>query len=279
MSWLLDPFTSADTQRAALTCLLIGILAPIVGTWVVLRRLSYFGDAMSHATLGGVAIAFAIGGAGSIVWGALGAGLAMALLIAVLSANKRVGQDAVIGIVGSALFAIGVIVISRLSTDEELEHLLLGDLLSVTWGDVWLNSGLVIGSIAVVVAMFGELRLASFDPAHARQVGVRVQAVQLVLLVLIAVTVVISLRTVGTLMSVSMLVAPATTARLVTRNAVEMTLVGVGIGCANALVGFVVAFHLEVPPGAAIALVGAGVFGALYAATLPRRMKHHSRSI
>ncbi len=279
MSWLVDPFTSGFTQRAALTCVLIGVLAPTVGTWIVLRRLAYLGDAMSHATVGGVAVAFAIGGASSIVVGALGAGVVMALLLALLSANRRIGQDAVIGVIESALFAIGVIIISRLETSRELTHVLFGDLLTVRWTDVWLNLGLTVGSVIVVALLFGDLRMSTFDPAHASQVGVRVQAVQVVLLLLLAITVVVSLRTVGTLMSVAMLVTPAATARLVTNDVRSMTFIGIAVGVISSLVGFVAAYHLDASPGAVIALTAALAFAIVYTASLPRRMRHHARAV
>jgi ABC-type Mn2+/Zn2+ transport system permease subunit len=278
MSWLIDPFASGFTQRAALTCLLIGVLAPTVGTWIVLRRLAYLGDAMSHATVGGVAIAFAVGGASSIVIGALGAGVVMAVLLAVLSANRKVGQDAIIGVIESAMFATGVIVISRLETSRELTHILFGNLLAVQWADVWLNLALTVAALVVVIVLFGDLRMSTFDPAHALQVGVRVQLVQVILLVLLAVTVVVSLRTVGTLMSVAMLVTPAAAARLLTNDVRGMTMIGVVIGVATALVGFIAAYHLNASPGATIALVAAAAFAVVFAATLPRRMRHHARA-
>lgn len=278
MAWLIDPFASGFTQRAAITCVLIGILAPTVGTWIVLRRLAYLGDAMSHATVGGVAIAFAIGGASSIVVGALGAGVVMALLLAVLSANRRLGQDAAIGVIESAMFAIGIIIISRLETSREMTHILFGNLLTVQRGDVWLNLGLTIVGVVTVAVLFGDLRMSTFDAAHASQVGVRVQAVQVVLLVLLAVTVVISLRTVGSLMSVAMLVTPAATARLMTDDVRSMTLVGGAIGVVTSLIGFIAAYHLDASPGAVIALTAAVAFAIVYAATLPRRMRHHARA-
>jgi ABC-type Mn2+/Zn2+ transport system permease subunit len=277
MGWLIDPFASGFTQRAALTCILMGVLAPTVGTWIVLRRLAYLGDAMSHATVGGVAIAFAIGGASSIVVGALGAGVVMALLLAALSANRRIGQDAVIGVIESAMFAIGVIIISRLETSRELTHILFGNLLTVQWADVWLNLGLTVGGVVAVALLFGDLRMSTFDPAHASQVGVRVQLIQVVLLVLLAVTVVVSLRTVGTLMSVAMLVTPAAAARLLTNDVRSMTFVGVVIGVSASLIGFVAAYHLDASPGAVIALVAAVMFAVIYGSTLPRRMRHHAR--
>ncbi len=231
--WFTDPFATDFMKRALAVAVCVGVLSPIVGTWIVLRRLAYLGDAMSHATLAGVGIAFAAGA--SVLLGALAAGIVMAMLLLVLSANRRLGQDAVIGVIETAMFSVGVIVISRVDTGVELSHFLFGQVLTVTRADVIASFVLTFVAVAVIVLLFGDLRMATFDAVHARQVGVRVGLVHGVLLVLLAITIVVSLRTVGTLMSVAMLVTPAATARLVTRSVSTMALVGAGIGLASAV--------------------------------------------
>ena len=278
MHWLTDPFQAHFFQRAFLAALVIGVVAPVVGTWVVLRRMANLGDAMSHGTLAGVGIAYAAGI--NVVLGAVGAGVVMALLLVLLSSNRRLGQDTVIAVVGTALFALGVVVISRLDTGVELTHFLFGQLLTVSWSDVWTNVALGTVAVAVVLVLFGELRLATFDHVQAEQVGVRVELVQAELVVLVSVVVVISLRAVGTVMSVTMLVTPAATARLLARTLRQMTLLGVAFGVGEAVVGLVLSYHLgRVPPGATIGLLSAVVFGVVFAATLPRRMPHHHRPL
>lgn len=275
--WISEPFASSFTQRAAITCVLLGLLAPAVGTWIVLRRLAYLGDAMSHASVGGVAIAFALGGASSVLIGALGAGVVMAILIVLLSANRRLGQDAVIGVIESAMFAAGILVITRIDSGRSLTHFLFGQLLTVQRGDVILNVALTVIGLAILALLFDDLRMATFDANHAAQVGVRVQLVQTVLLILVATSVVVALRTVGSLMAIAMLVTPAATARLITRDVLRMTLVAMAIGVATALVGFVLSYHLDASPGATISLTASAAFLIVYVASLPRRMRHHSR--
>ena len=132
-------------------------------------------------------------------------------------------------------------------------------------------------AIGVVLLLFGELRLASFDHVQAEQVGVHVELIQGILVVLLAVVVVISLRTVGSVMSVSMLVTPAATARLVSPTLRQMTIVGIMLGVSEGIVGVALGQALDAPPGATIGLVAAVVFAAVYAVTLPRRMPHHHR--
>jgi len=254
-----------------------GVSAPVVGTWVVLRRMANLGDAMSHGTLAGVAIAYSLGI--NVLFGAIGAGLVIAVLLLVFSTSRRLGQETVITVLGTAFFGLGVVVLSRLDAGVELTHFLFGRVLTVTWGDIWLNLALGGGALLVVVVLFGELRLATFDHVQAEQVGVRVELVQGVLVVLLAVVVVISLRTVGTIMSITMLVTPAATARLLARTLRQMSLLGAALGVGEGVLGLVLAYHLDAAPGATIGLVAAVAFALVFLATLPRRMPHHHRPL
>jgi iron/zinc/copper transport system permease protein len=277
MHWLLDPFSTGFMQRALVATLIIGVVAPVVGTWVVLRRMANLGDAMSHGTLAGVGVAYAAGV--NVLIGALGAGLIIAALLVVFAASRRLGYETIITVLGTAFFALGVVVIGRLDTGVELTHFLFGRVLTVQWSDVWLN--LVLGGLALLTVMllFGELRLATFDHVQAEQVGVRVELVQGVVVVLLAIVVVISLRAVGTIMSVTLLVTPAATARQLARTLWQMTLLGVIFGVSEGVVGLFVSYHLDAPPGATIGLLSALVFAAVFAITLPRRMPHHHRPL
>ena len=277
MSWLLDPFRAEFMQRALVATLVIGVVAPVVGTWVVLRRMANLGDAMAHGTLAGVGIAYAIGV--DVLFGAVGAGLLLAALLVTFSANRRLGQETVVTVLGTAFFGLGVVVISRLDTGVELTHFLFGRVLTVGWGDIWLNIALGGAAVLTVLALFGELRLATFDHVQAEQVGVRVELVQAVLVVLLAIVVVISLRAVGTVMSVTLLVTPAATARLFARSLRQMTTWAVLFGVGEGVVGLVLSYHLEAAPGATIGLSAAVVFALVFAATLPRRMPHHHRPL
>lgn len=277
MHLLTDPFQSEFMQRAFLAAVIIGVVAPVVGTWVVLRRMANLGDAMSHGTLAGVGIAYAAGF--NILLGAVGIGIVMAALLLAFSSNRRIGQETIITVLGTAFFSIGVVMISRLDTGVELSHFLFGRLLTVTWGDIWLNLALGGLAVGVVVALFGELRLATFDHVQAEQVGVHVELVQAVLVLLLSLVVVVSLRVVGTVMSVTMLVTPAATARLVARTLKQMTFIGIGIGVSVGVGGLMLSYHLSSAPGATIGLIAAAVFCVVFAITLPRRNRHHHRPL
>lgn len=268
--WVLDPYRSDFMRHAAVVAGLVGVLAPTVGVWVVLRRLAYLGDAMSHGTLAGVAGAYLLGI--SITVGALAAGLVMGLLVAVLDLRRRLAQDAAIGVVETLMFALGVILISRSDrVGIDLTHYLFGQIVTADRRALVVNGTLTLIALVTVAVCFADLRAVTFDPDHARQVGVPVGVLRIVLMALISITVVVSLDTVGLLMSVAMLVTPAAAARLLTKRVETMTLVAVVIGVTSALGGLTLAYRLATPPGPTIALMTVVWFVVVAAATWPRR--------
>jgi ABC-type Mn2+/Zn2+ transport system permease subunit len=260
IGWLTDPFGTQFMRNAAMTAVCVGVLAPTVGVWVVLRRLAYLGDAMSHGTLAGVAGAYLTGV--SLTIGALAAGLVMGVLVALFDRQRRLGHDSAIGVAETLLFSVGVLLIAgsdRVGID--LSHYLFGQIVTVSGSDVLVNGLLTVAALIVVAIVFPDLRSVTFDPDHAAQVGVPVAGMRFLLVALISITVVVSLSTVGLLMSVAMLVTPAAAARLVTDRVESMTAVAVGMGVTSALGGLVCSYHLGTPPGPTIALVAVAWFG------------------
>ena len=277
--WFLDPFQSGFAQRAAVVCVMVGLLSPVVGTWVSLRRLAYMGDAMSHSLLGGVALGFAWFGTAAVLPGALVAGVLMALVIHWLSQNRRVAHDSVIAIVGSGMFALGVILLGRVDTSVSLSHFLFGQLLTVGTGDTVITSVLTVAALGFVWWRFADLRIATFDRDHALQVGVRVQRLDASMLVLLAVCVVVCLSTVGTALTVSLLITPSATARLfhdrigaITRTAVVLALTEINLG-------FIVAYHADLPPGPVITVVTTVVFVMAYIVRFGRSERTYVRHV
>lgn len=253
MSWLTDPYRTDFMRNAAMMALLVGVLAPVVGVWVVLRRMAYLGDAMSHGTLAGVAGAYLAGV--SITLGALVAGVAMGLLVVLFDRQRRIGLDAAIGVAETFMFAIGIVLISQQDgIGVELTHYLFGQIVTTSSHELVINLVLTVVALGLVGVTFGDLRAVAFDPGHARQVGVPVNGLRVVLIVLISITVVVSLSTVGLLMSVAMLITPAAAARLVTRRVETMTALAVLVGTTSALGGLTASYHLATPPGPTIAL-------------------------
>jgi len=269
IGWLTDPYQFDFMRRALAAAVLVGVLSPLVGTWVVLGRLSYLGDAMGHASLAGVAVAFIAGW--SVVVGALGAGLCMAGLMALLARHPRLRSDAIIGIVEVALFSTGILLISRAdAVSVDLTHYLFGAITTVSDGDVRLNAWLTLGAVAGLALVFRDLRAATFDPEHAALVGIRVGALRLTQFAALAVAVVVSLQSVGLLMSVAMLIVPAASARLWTRTLLPMTLLACGLGVASSVVGLTLAYRLASAPGATIALTAVAILAVSAVATAAR---------
>ena len=261
-------------QRALLGVVLIGVFVPAVGVWIVLRRLSYLGDAMSHGLLAGVAGAYLAGW--NVTIGALIAGLAMAVLISGLSRFPKLHEDAVIGVAETILFSVGLILISRKSSriGVDLSHFLFGQLATTSAGDLRLNAAITGIGLVLIVVFFQDLRAATFDPIHAKLAGIRVGVMSTGLLVLLALAIVTSLQTVGLLMSVAMLVSPATAARVLTDRLPVTIMLASVLGVVSGFVGLTLAYHLSAPPGATIALTAAAVLMLVLGlhAAMDRRM-------
>lgn len=263
--WLLEPYSLQFMREAAAVAVVVGVVAPAVGVWVALRRLTYLGDALGHGTLGGVAVAVLLGL--PVVLGALGAGLLLAAGIWLLRRRPAIGADAAIGICSVTLFALGVLLISRGGFGVEISHFLFGQIATVTRADLVLNAVLGAVALAIVVVFFRDLEMASLDADHARQVGVRVALADAVVLALVTLTVVVSLRSVGLLMSVAMLVVPTNAARLLARSTAGTTALGIGFGVAAALGGLTLSYHLATSPGATITLAAVGILGVVLVVT------------
>ena len=270
MRWLIDPYVFDFMRRALMASLIVGAVAPLVGTWIVLRRLAYLGDAMSHATVGGVAIAYLAGV--SVTIGAIGAGLAMAALMSILAGHPRLREDSIIGSVEAALFAAGILIISHNhDIGIDLTHLLFGSITTVNDGDLRLDAILGGGCALVLLALFRDLRAATFDPEHAALVGIGTNALRHVLYGLLAVTVVLGLQSVGLLMSVALFIIPPAAARLWTRTVAQMAALASILGVAASLTGLTISYHADSAPGATIALCAVAILAASFALTLPRR--------
>jgi manganese/iron transport system permease protein len=260
IDWLLDPFSSSFAQRAAIECLLVAVLAPNIGVWIIHRQLSYMADAMSHSTLLGVVIGFSILGREYVLVGALVIGLFMTALISVFGTNRKLPKDAVIAVIGSGLFAGGIIGANKADTNISLNHFLFGQVLTVTSADVVITLILVLIVLAYIVSQFRDLVFSTFDPLHALQVGIRTRRQEGVLLILIAMSVVVCISSVGIVLTVSLLISPALTSRLFSSTALQQALIGTMIAIGQVFGGFLISFHLNLPPGPTITVVGLIIF-------------------
>lgn len=263
LALLLAPLQYAFMLRALAAAVMVGVVCAVVGTFVVLRGLAFFGDALAHAILPGVAVAYLIGGAtGPLFWGALGAATATALGIGAITRGGRLREDVAIGVVFAGVFALGIALISSVrSYSTDLAHILFGNVLAITTDDLLLIGGVGAGVMLVVAAFYKEFVVISFDPTHAASLRLPAEPLRYLLLILIAVTVVVSLKTIGAGLMTAMLITPAASGYLLTRRLSRMMLIAALIGAGSAVVGLYLSYYVSIASGAAIVLVTTACFG------------------
>lgn len=269
MSWLAAPLEYGFFVRALLAAAVVGGLCGAVGTFVVLRRMSYIGHGLSHSVLGGVAVALALGQHRS--WGAIGATLGSALLIDRIARRRGLYVDAAIGIVTTALFAFGLAVLSLADgLVVNLEALLFGNVLGVGRADIVLVLVAAAAAAFAVFALYKPLLFTTFDPEVAAVQGVRAGAVELVLNLLVAAVVVVGVQVLGVTLIAAAVVVPAATARLLTGSFGRLLVGATALGALTGVTGLYASYHADVPSGAAIVLLGAAVFVVVALATALR---------
>ena len=249
---LLEPFQVAFMQRALLAVLMLGVLAGAVGVFVVLRRLAFVGDALTHTVFPGVVIAYLIGQ--SIFLGALAAALLSALLLTTLTSNRRVTADAALAILLTAFFAVGVVLVSRVqSYTADLSAFLFGRILAVDLAELVQTGVVAVIVLTALVSLRKELLLRAFDPDGAAAMGYRVEVLDLVLNVLIALVVVAAVKAVGTVLVIALIIVPAATARLLTDRVATMVAVSCGLGALGGWLGLVVSYDVSIQRGVRLA--------------------------
>ncbi len=269
VSLFIEPFSYPFMTRALIAAVIVGVICPILGTYVVLRGMAFFGDALAHIILPGVVIAFLLGW--PLVLGALIIGVFAALLIGYISRRSDIKEDAAIGVVFAGAFALGVALISlQRSYAVDLTHILFGDLLGVTSSDLWFMGALAIVVLLTIFAFYKEFLVLSFDPLLASTLRLPVTFLQYLLLVLLSLVIVLSIRAVGVALVLAMLVTPASAAYLLTRRLPTMMVLGAFIGVTSAVLGLLLSFYLDIASGPAIVLIETAIF-ALVFIFAPRR--------
>jgi ABC-type Mn2+/Zn2+ transport system permease subunit len=260
---LLQPLTYAFMQRGLVAAVLVGIVCAVVGTYVVLRGMAFFGDALAHAILPGVALGYLVSGGARepLFWWALGASIVSALGIGAIARKAQIKEDTAIGIIFAGMFALGIALISSVrSYAVDLSHFLFGDVLAVSLRDLGIIvvfGGLV---ILVIFGLYKEFLTLSFDPVLATTLRMPVGLLNNLLLVLIAVTIAVSLQTVGVALMVAMLVTPAATAYLLTKRLPYMMALGAALASLAGVIGLYLSYYLSIASGAAIVLTSTAIF-------------------
>ncbi|MBE9480032.1 MAG: metal ABC transporter permease [Chloroflexi bacterium] len=263
LSFLVEPFQYSFMLRGLWASLIVGVVCPILGAYVVLRGMAFFGDALAHIILPGVVIAFLLGWPYAV--GALIFGVLAALLIGFISRRTDIKDDTAIGVVFAGAFALGIALISlQRSYAVDLTHILFGDLLGVSTSDLILMGILGFLVLLTVFAFYKEFLVLSFDPTLAKTLRLPVNFLQNLLLVLLAVVIVISLQAVGVALVLAMLVTPASSAYLLTRRLPNMMLLGALIGALSSVLGLYLSFYINIASGASIVLVATAIFAIIF---------------
>jgi ABC-type Mn2+/Zn2+ transport system permease subunit len=258
LQFLIEPFTLEFMQRGLAAGLLVGVGCAVLGVFVVLRGMAFVGDAIAHTVLPGIVIAFLLGA--NLFAGALVAGILTALGIGWFSHEGEIGEDTAIGVMFSGLFALGILLLSQVQSYRDLTHILFGNILGVSITDLWITLAVTGVVLVAVWAFFKELVVTSFDPGHAEVIGLSPGLVRYGLLILLALTVVSGIQTVGVVMVAALLVTPAATASLLTRRLSRLMLIASGLSVLAALVGLYASYYARVASGAAIVLTLTGFF-------------------
>ncbi|MEN6434507.1 MAG: metal ABC transporter permease [Anaerolineaceae bacterium] len=259
INWLVAPLQYAFMQRALIAALVVGVLCAILGCYVVLKSMAFIGDAMAHAVLPGIAIAYLLGG--NLTLGALIAAVIISLGIGLLSRQGTIREDTAIGILFSAALSLGIVLISSIrSYAVDLSHILFGNVLGVSTQDLIVTIAAAIVILMMVAFLYRRFLVVLFDPILAVTQRLKVGLLRNILLIILAVTIVVSIQTVGVGLVAALLVTPPATAYLLTRRLPSMMALSAIFGALSSLVGLYASFYANVSSGAAIVFTATMIF-------------------
>ena len=258
MDIVLQPFQFPFMNNAFLMMAILSVPTSLLSCYLVLKGWSLMGDAISHAVLPGVVLAYLINI--PLIIGAFCAGMVCALATGFLSENSRVKQDTVMGIVFSGMFGFGIVLYTKITTDVHLDHILFGNMLGVGPDQLW-TSGLIAAFVGVVmIAKRADFMLHAFDPVQAQAVGLRVGWLHYGMLALISLTIVATLSAVGIILSIGLLIAPGAIAYLLTKRFDRMLMIAVLVTLGSGVLGVYISFFIDSAPAPTVVLVLTAIF-------------------
>lgn len=268
MAFLAEPLQYNFIQRGMLALILVGGINAVVGCFVVVRGMAFWGDALAHSILPGVALSYTASGGSigsSLFLGGLGAGIFSALVIAWLTRNQELKEDSAIAIVFVTMFALGIAIISTQSSYSiDLTHILFGSINGISHNDLLIMAAMSAIVLVIIGLFYKEFLIISFDVSLAQSLKLPAEALRLLLLILVAVTIVVSLQAVGIALMLALLITPVATARLLVKRLHHMLVISSLLGIASGIVGFYASYYLDVPSGACIVLMLSALFGLVF---------------
>lgn len=268
---ILAPFLFPFMQNAFVIAAMIAVPTALLSCFVVLKGWSLMGDAVSHAVLPGIVLAYLAGI--PLLVGAFGAGMFCALASGYLQANSRIKQDTIMGVVFSGMFGIGLVLYTKIETDMHLDHILFGNMLGVGPSDL-VTAGIVSAIVAgLLLLKWRDFLLHAFDPAQARAVGLGVGWLHYGMLALLSLTIVAVLKAVGIILAIGLLIAPGAIAFLLTKRFEHMLVIAVAVTMLSAVAGVYLSFWLDSAPAPTIILILTGVFILAFVARLARNAR------
>ncbi|WP_321500839.1 metal ABC transporter permease [Breoghania sp.] len=261
----LMPFQFPFMQQAFAISLIVAVPMALLSCYLVLKGWSLMGDAISHAVLPGVVLAYIAGL--PLAVGAFGAGMTCALATGFLKENSRIKEDTVMGVVFSGMFGLGIVLYVSIRTDVHLDHILFGDMLGVTWADVGQSALISLVTTGFVLIWRRDLLLAAFDAQHAQAIGLPVRFLHYGLLAVISLAIVAALKAVGIILAIAMLVAPGAIAYLVSRDFRRMMAISILVAVVSTLVGIYASFFIDSAPAPTIVLTMTLLFIVTFVAT------------
>lgn len=272
MDWLIEPFSQPFMQRVLLAGALAVVTTSLVGTWVVLRGLTFMGDALAHGVIPGIALAFAVGF--SLTVGAIMSAVVMTAGIGLVHRKAKLREDAGIGLLFVGMLALGVVIMSRLPNfSSGVSSILFGDALGVTWGDIWIQAGAALATMVLVAVFYRAFLVLSFNEEKAELLGLRPGLSHFVMLALLTLAIVSAFQTVGTLLVFALIVAPPAAASLIARRVPTMMATAVGLGILAVVLGLLISWHADTAAGATMAGMSVVLFFVVLALRVPVRAR------
>lgn len=265
-TYLLEPFFYPFMQRALIMSFCIAVVCSIFSCFLILKGWSLMGDAVSHAVLPGIAVAYVFGI--PLLFGAFAAGLFCALSIGFIKAKSRVKEDAVMGIIFSGMFALGLVMVAQIETDIHLMHVLFGNILGLSRYDLYETAIISTLTILIMVLKRKDLMLYCFDPSHAQAIGLPISVLHFGLLILLSLTIVSAMKAAGIILVVAMLITPGAIGFLLTKSFGKMMMIAICASVFSCISATLLSFHLDTATAPLIIVIQSGIFVAAFTKTI-----------